>query len=156
MSKRGPGAYTREEKCSPGRSRVHRVGVSQPQKAKVSGDERPRLRASYRVAPTFLFSLPIKWDRILVGGAKLVNRRAFPIKRRDIQAIGEYSVNGLNVALIRYGGYLTGTLTFKSPLMRSPNNLITDVLNTKQYYFRLAVIAGSEDCCDLNPNDMCS
>ena len=32
--------------CSPGRSRLYRLGVSQAQKAKESGDERPRLSAS--------------------------------------------------------------------------------------------------------------
>ena len=31
---------------SPGSSRLYRLGVSQAQKVKVSGDERPRLRAS--------------------------------------------------------------------------------------------------------------
>ena len=31
---------------SSGRSRLYRLGVSQDQKAKVSGDERPQLRAS--------------------------------------------------------------------------------------------------------------
>ena len=41
--------------CRPGISRLYRLGVSQAQKAKESGDERPRLRASWRMPPTFLF-----------------------------------------------------------------------------------------------------
>ena len=32
--------------CSPDSSRLNRLGVSQAQKAEVSGDERPQLRAS--------------------------------------------------------------------------------------------------------------
>ena len=38
----------------PGSSRLYHLCVSQAQKAKVSGDERPRLRALWRVPPTFL------------------------------------------------------------------------------------------------------
>ena len=43
--------------CSPGSSRLYRLNVSQAQKAKVSGDERPRFIA---FAPNFLF-LPTLW-----------------------------------------------------------------------------------------------
>ena len=39
--------------CSLDNSWIHRQGVSQAQKAKETGDERPRLRASSRVPPTF-------------------------------------------------------------------------------------------------------
>ena len=39
---------------TPRRCKLHRLGVSQAQKSKVSGDERPRLRASLRLPPTFL------------------------------------------------------------------------------------------------------
>ena len=35
-----------EGDCSSGSSRLYRLGVSRVQKAKVSGDQRPRLRAS--------------------------------------------------------------------------------------------------------------
>ena len=44
-AKRVLGASTRGGHCSPGSSRLYRLGVSQAQKTKVSGDERPRLRA---------------------------------------------------------------------------------------------------------------
>ena len=40
---------------NPGSSRLYRLGVSQAQEAEMSGDERPRLRASQRLPPTFLF-----------------------------------------------------------------------------------------------------
>ena len=40
-----PGASTGGGNCSSGSSRLNRLGVSQAQKAKVSGDGRPRLRA---------------------------------------------------------------------------------------------------------------
>ena len=38
------GASTGGGNCSPGSSRLYRLGVSQAQKAKVLGDKRPRLR----------------------------------------------------------------------------------------------------------------
>ena len=40
------GASTGGGNCSSGSSRLYRLGVSQAQKAKESGDERPQLRAS--------------------------------------------------------------------------------------------------------------
>ena len=49
---RPPGACTGGGNCSPGSSRLDRLGASQAQKAKVSGDESPRLRALQRVPPT--------------------------------------------------------------------------------------------------------
>ena len=38
------------------------LDVSQAQKSLESGDERPRLRASYCVPPTFLLSFPLSVD----------------------------------------------------------------------------------------------
>ena len=49
LYERVPGVRTREE-TNMGSSRLYRLGVSQAQKAKVLGDERPRL-----VSPTVLF-----------------------------------------------------------------------------------------------------
>ena len=41
-----PGACTKAVNCIPSSYRLYRMGVSQAQKAKDSGDERPQLRAS--------------------------------------------------------------------------------------------------------------
>ena len=57
LSKWVPVVRTREGDCSPGSSRLYRLGVSQAHKSKESGDERPRLRAQFYF---FLFLLP-KW-----------------------------------------------------------------------------------------------
>ena len=50
-----------------GSIRLYRLGVTMAQKAKESGDERPRLRASQRMSPTFLFLLTIllnRWEQM--------------------------------------------------------------------------------------------
>ena len=49
----------------PGSSRLYRLGVSQAQKAKLSGDERPRLCVLMRMHPTFLFLPGLKNRAIL-------------------------------------------------------------------------------------------
>ena len=46
---------TRLGKCSPCSSRLYHLGVWQAQKAKESGDVRPRLPSWYCMPPTFLF-----------------------------------------------------------------------------------------------------
>ena len=78
------------EPTSPGNSRLYRLGVSQAQKAKESGDERPRLRVSKRTPPTFP-SFPFPLALLDTNAAQLVLRDCFLILRNEIEAVFDFT-----------------------------------------------------------------